>query len=108
MTQEVSPVTLYNCSNQQVIGIFSTQMLLKWYLFPASPYSKITTLNYCIMNKTRINKTIFAFPVTARYANAEQLEKLNGNVCFIADGYPIVHANKQKGFSETSSNKKAT
>ena len=100
--QNDTPVTIYDCNKQSVIGIFSTKILVAKYLFNDHISKFKTRVRDCISRKSRINDSVLNIPIALRYANEKQIELLGGKDYLINDGYYIPRETLMKGFTETA------
>lgn len=94
-----SPVTIYNCTKQEIIGIFRTQSLAGRYLYSTKGSSlRGSNISVALLRKQRLLNTRFDFPVAVRRCNQTQNELLNGGMFLILNNYPQPKHNEMKGF----------
>ena len=78
------PIALYNCDKRECIGLFSRLVFASKYLYKDSTKTNVST---SLKSKGRMLNTIFDFPVTARFCNAEQATLLGDEKFLILNGY---------------------
>jgi hypothetical protein len=96
------PIALYNADKQELIGVFDRPFRAAYFLFGSTV--KITKGGHvvdAIHKKYRIGVSVFDFPVSARYANEDQVTLLGGKEYFITDSYIDTIKGKKFGFTDT-------
>lgn len=98
------PVSLYNCSNQELIGIFKYKVLAARYVFKNYNSDKIQLIENCLKNNGRIRKDlIFDFKIALRYSTDAQIEMLKENDFIILNGYYQPKSTTMNGFNYSTS-----
>lgn len=95
------PVAIYNCYNQELIGVFSSGGFASRYLFEQNKMEGASRIWTSIKTKHKISKgTIFDFPVVCRNANNENKDILGNSEYVILNGYQTHSGEKMKGFKQ--------
>jgi hypothetical protein len=98
------PVSLYNCSNQELIGIFKYKVLVARYVFKNYNCDKNHLIEYCLKRNGRIVKDLnFNFKIALRYSNEEQIKLLGEKDFIILKDYYKPESTRMNGFNYSTS-----
>jgi hypothetical protein len=102
VTDNFKPVVIYNCNKQEIIAVFAAASLAVKYLFTDGLKKRDSTIRNALARKSKIQQTIFNFPVAIRFANEYQITLLEGDLYKIFNNYQQPNKARMKGFSDNA------